>query len=155
MTLLDILYSRGAEFVTVSVPFFAITVRSVKRTEPSILTVRLLVFGRKSNHPKMEKRYPFIIEDRELYRTKNWLCTVRSQILKNWTVTIEGSVRFTLLTVILKKRYGKKRKTVRWQIRTHYCTTITLKYFATKSTVNLSILTRYRSRPVLLPLPFF
>ena len=55
---LVIIYIRGYEFFTVSVPwcqffrllyrtvFLSITVRSVKRTEPLILTVRFLEFDR-------------------------------------------------------------------------------------------------------------
>ena len=66
-------YSRGFEFVIVSyrtvsvlftvpfftaiatgaVPFFSLTVRSVKRTEPLILTVRFLVFDREQYRTKM------------------------------------------------------------------------------------------------------
>ena len=66
------MYSRGSEFVTVSVPFsvlftvpffttiatvtvpfFSLTVRSVKRTEPLILTVRFLVFDREPYRTKI------------------------------------------------------------------------------------------------------
>ena len=45
---------------TVNVPFFCLTVRSAKRTEPLILTVRFLVSG---------NRYTLVNGDREPYRT--------------------------------------------------------------------------------------
>ena len=38
---------------TVTVPFFSLTVRSVKRTEPLILTVRFLVFDREPYRTKV------------------------------------------------------------------------------------------------------
>ena len=69
------MYNRGSEFVTatvsvpfsvfftvpfftasatVTVPFFRLTVRSAKRTEPLIVTVRILVFDREPYRTKME-----------------------------------------------------------------------------------------------------
>ena len=40
------------ESATVTVPFFSLTVSSVNRTEPLILTVRFLVFGREPYRTK-------------------------------------------------------------------------------------------------------
>ena len=53
---------------TVTVPFFCQTVRSVKRTEPLILTIRFLVFDREPYRTKNGHRFPFIIGDHEPHR---------------------------------------------------------------------------------------
>ena len=57
--------------MTATVTFFSQTVRSVKRTEPLILTIRFLVFDREPYRTKNGHRFPFIIGDREPHCTKN------------------------------------------------------------------------------------
>ena len=102
-------YSRGSEFVTVrtlphrvrtvrtalrffltvpfftasatvTVPFFSLSVRSVKRTEPLIVTVRFLVFDREPYRTKSGTIIRFFIGDREPYRTE--MGTVNHLVLK-------------------------------------------------------------------------
>ena len=106
-------YSRGPEFLS-SCPFrtgpcpsrfpyflpysfyrdrnryrtvFLLTVRSVKRTEPLILTVRFLVYD---GEPYQNgNRYSFIIEDREPYCTK--MGTVNRLVLRTANSTAIGT----------------------------------------------------------------
>ena len=75
-------YSRWSEFVIVSVPysvlftipFFSLTFRSVKHTEPLILTVRFLVFGREPYRTKMRTVIRLVL--RTTNRTK-WGTVIR------------------------------------------------------------------------------
>ncbi len=95
---------------TVSVPFFRLTVRSAKRTEPLIVTVRFLVFDREPYRTKMETVIrlllrtaihvivPYRVSYREPYRTKTG--AVRFAVPQhNWygvqinVVNLYGTVR--------------------------------------------------------------
>ena len=116
---------------TVTVPFFSLTVGSVKRTEPSILTVRILIFDREPYRTKVGIQIytaylytvPILLRHREPYRTSFGAVriAVRFAVLNNKRITVptlvrygsrsntkmqtvktNGSVRFALLTVRLK-----------------------------------------------------
>jgi hypothetical protein len=85
---------------TVTVPFFILTVRSAKRTEPLILTVRILVFDLEPYRTKMGTVFMLTVtEDREPhrdpYRTSFSAIriAVRFAVLNNKRITVPILVR--------------------------------------------------------------